>query len=61
MCISRVTGSTADKQAPSGWTIPAALGVRAADPTRKILARSGDYDFQFVIEELGIGAQFKLP
>ena len=28
---------------PLGWTIPAALGVRAADPTRKIVALSGDY------------------
>ncbi|MDQ0001495.1 tartronate-semialdehyde synthase [Variovorax boronicumulans] len=46
---------------PLGWTIPAALGVRAADPTRKIVALSGDYDFQFMIEELAVGAQFKLP
>ncbi|MGH6640367.1 MAG: glyoxylate carboligase [Polaromonas sp.] len=46
---------------PLGWTVPAALGVRAADPTRKIVALSGDYDFQFMIEELAVGAQFKLP
>jgi tartronate-semialdehyde synthase len=46
---------------PLGWTAPAALGVRAADPTRKIVALSGDYDFQFMIEELAVGAQFKLP
>jgi tartronate-semialdehyde synthase len=46
---------------PLGWTIPAALGVRAADPTRTIVALSGDYDFQFMIEELAVGAQFKLP
>ena len=46
---------------PLGWTIPAALGVRAADPARKIVALSGDYDFQFMIEELAVGAQFKLP
>lgn len=46
---------------PLGWTIPAALGVRAADPSRKIVALSGDYDFQFMIEELAVGAQFKLP
>jgi tartronate-semialdehyde synthase len=41
--------------------LPAALGVRAADPTREIVALSGDYDFQFLIEELAVGAQFKLP
>ena len=46
---------------PLGWTIPAALGVRAADPTRKLVALSGDYDFQFMLEELAVGAQFKLP
>ena len=46
---------------PLGWTIPAALGVRAADPARNIVALSGDYDFQFMIEELAVGAQFKLP
>src|SRR5207344_1970690 len=46
---------------PLGWTVPAALGVRAADPTRKIVALSGDYDFQFMLEELAVGAQFMLP
>ncbi|HYL19634.1 MAG TPA: glyoxylate carboligase [Burkholderiales bacterium] len=46
---------------PLGWTVPAALGVRAADPDRKIVALSGDYDFQFLIEELAVGAQFQLP
>ncbi len=46
---------------PLGWTIPAALGVVAADPTREVVALSGDYDFQFLIEELAVGAQFRLP
>ncbi len=46
---------------PLGWTLPAALGVRAADPDRKIVALSGDYDFQFLVEELAVGAQHKLP
>jgi tartronate-semialdehyde synthase len=46
---------------PLGWTIPAALGVCAADPQREVVAISGDYDFQFLIEELAVGAQFKLP
>jgi tartronate-semialdehyde synthase len=46
---------------PLGWTMPAALGVRAADPDREIVALSGDYDFQFLVEELAVGAQHKLP
>ena len=46
---------------PLGWTIPAALGVVAADPTRTVVGLSGDYDFQFLMEELAVGAQFNLP
>ncbi len=46
---------------PLGWTLPAALGVRAARPDANIVALSGDYDFQFMIEELAAGAQHKLP
>jgi len=51
----------AGQAGPLGWTAPAALGVRAADPQRRIIALSGDYDFQFMLEELAVGAQFKLP
>jgi tartronate-semialdehyde synthase len=46
---------------PLGWTIPAALGVVAADPTRTVVGLAGDYDFQFLMEELAVGAQFRLP
>ena len=46
---------------PLGWTIPAALGVVAADYTSTVVGIAGDYDFQFLIEELAVGAQFSLP
>jgi tartronate-semialdehyde synthase len=46
---------------PLGWTVPAALGVCAAEPDATVVALSGDYDFQFMIEELAVGAQFNLP
>ena len=46
---------------PLGWTVPAALGVCAADPESTVVAISGDYDFQFLVEELAVGAQFNLP
>lgn len=46
---------------PLGWTVPATLGVRAALPDADICAISGDFDFMFHIEELAVGAQFKLP
>ncbi|WP_328667164.1 glyoxylate carboligase [Streptomyces sp. NBC_00322] len=46
---------------PLGWTIPAALGVATADPESPVVALSGDYDFQFMIEELAVGAQHRIP
>jgi tartronate-semialdehyde synthase len=46
---------------PLGWTVPAALGVCVADPDALVVALSGDYDFQFMIEELAVGAQFNIP
>jgi tartronate-semialdehyde synthase len=46
---------------PLGWTVPATLGVVTADPDANVVALSGDYDFQFMIEELAVGAQFNLP
>lgn len=46
---------------PLGWTMPAALGVVKACPGEDVVAISGDYDFQFLVEELAVGAQFNLP
>jgi tartronate-semialdehyde synthase len=46
---------------PLGWTVPAALGVAQADPEASVVALSGDYDFQFMIEELAVGAQHRIP
>lgn len=51
----------AGQAGPLGWTGPAALGVVRGKPGKKVVALSGDYDFQFMIEELAVGAQFKLP
>ncbi|WP_328906650.1 glyoxylate carboligase [Streptomyces sp. NBC_00234] len=46
---------------PLGWTLPAALGVATADPDGQVVALSGDYDFQFMLEELAVGAQHNIP
>lgn len=46
---------------PLGWTIPAALGVATASPETPVVALSGDYDFQFMLEELAVGAQHNIP
>lgn len=46
---------------PLGWTVPAALGVATADPEALVVGLSGDYDFQFLVEELAVGAQHRIP
>ncbi|MEV5797746.1 glyoxylate carboligase [Streptomyces collinus] len=46
---------------PLGWTVPAAIGVAKADPDSPVVALSGDYDFQFMIEELAVAAQHRIP
>ncbi|WP_211879133.1 glyoxylate carboligase [Pseudarthrobacter albicanus] len=51
----------AGQAGPLGWTGPAALGVVRGKPGQTVVALSGDYDFQFMIEELAVGAQFQLP
>ena len=50
----------AGQAGPLGWTGPAAIGVAAAAPDENVVALSGDYDFQFMIEELAVGAQFNI-
>jgi tartronate-semialdehyde synthase len=51
----------AGQAGPLGWTVPAAIGVCVADPDAEVVALTGDYDFQFMMEELAVGAQFNLP
>ncbi|NNH75747.1 glyoxylate carboligase [Nocardia uniformis] len=51
----------AGQAGPLGWTLPAAIGVATALPDTPVVALSGDYDFQFLIEELAVGAQFNIP
>ena len=51
----------AGQAGPLGWTIPAAIGASVADPDTPVVALSGDYDFQFLIEELAVAAHFNIP
>ncbi|MDR1824390.1 MAG: glyoxylate carboligase [Bifidobacteriaceae bacterium] len=46
---------------PLGWTLPAALGVTLARPGERIVAVSGDYDLQFLIEEIAVAAHHHIP
>ncbi|HIX00182.1 MAG TPA: glyoxylate carboligase [Candidatus Nesterenkonia stercoripullorum] len=51
----------AGQAGPLGWTGPAALGAVRANGDAPVVALSGDYDFQFMVEELAVGAQHGLP
>ena len=35
--------------------------MATAEPDATVVALSGDYDFQFMMEELAVGAQFNIP
>ena len=58
--FSHGIGSTAAK--PARWVDGACRpGCCRRRPEPAVVALSGDYDFQFLIEELAVGAQFNLP
>ncbi|WP_067168762.1 glyoxylate carboligase [Microtetraspora niveoalba] len=50
---------------PLGWEIPAAIGVRKAlessEPDAEVVGIVGDYGFQYMVEELAVGAQYNVP
>ncbi|HEY0454477.1 glyoxylate carboligase [Actinophytocola sp.] len=46
---------------PLGWEVPAAMGVKCAFPERQVVAVAGDYSFQFLMEEIAVAAQYKIP
>ncbi|MGB3444759.1 MAG: glyoxylate carboligase [Actinophytocola sp.] len=46
---------------PLGWEIPAAMGVKCAFPDRRVVVVAGDYSFQFLMEEIAVAAQYRIP
>ncbi|MQA97223.1 MAG: glyoxylate carboligase [Streptosporangiales bacterium] len=46
---------------PLGWEVPAAIGVKCAHPDRRVVAVAGDYSFQFLMEEVAVAAQYRIP
>ncbi|MER7542537.1 glyoxylate carboligase [Spirillospora sp. NPDC127506] len=46
---------------PLGWEIPAAIGVKKARPDAEVVGIVGDYSFQFLVEELAVAAQYRVP
>lgn len=46
---------------PLGWEISACTGAKLANPEKNVVGIVGDYSFQFMIEELAVAAQYRVP
>jgi len=46
---------------PLGWEVSACTGAKLANPKKKVVGIVGDYSLQFLIEELAVAAQYKIP
>ncbi len=46
---------------PLGWEVPACLGVKLGKPGNLVVGVVGDYSFQFLIEEVAVAVQYRVP
>jgi tartronate-semialdehyde synthase len=46
---------------PLGWEVPACIGVKLGRPDNLIVGVVGDYSFQFLMEEIAVGVQYRVP
>jgi tartronate-semialdehyde synthase len=46
---------------PLGWEISACTGIKLAEPEREVVAVVGDYSFEFLMEEIAVAVQYKIP
>ena len=46
---------------PLGWEVSACTGAKLANPKQNVVGIVGDYSLQFLIEELAVAAQYKVP
>jgi tartronate-semialdehyde synthase len=46
---------------PLGWEVPACIGVKLAQPEKLVVGVVGDYSFQFLMEEVAVAAQYRVP
>jgi tartronate-semialdehyde synthase len=46
---------------PLGWEISACTGAKLAAPEREIVGIVGDYSFQFLMEEIAVAVQYRVP
>jgi tartronate-semialdehyde synthase len=46
---------------PLGWEVPACMGAKLAVPDKLVVGVVGDYSFQFLMEEVAVAVQYKVP
>ena len=46
---------------PLGWEVPACIGVKLGRPDKLVVGVVGDYSFQFLMEEIAVACQYKVP
>ncbi len=46
---------------PLGWEVPACIGVKLGRPGNLVVGVVGDYSFQFLMEEIAVAVQYKIP
>jgi tartronate-semialdehyde synthase len=46
---------------PLGWEVPACIGVKLAQPDKLVVGVVGDYSFEFLMEEIAVAVQYKVP
>jgi tartronate-semialdehyde synthase len=46
---------------PLGWEVPACIGAKLGAPGKLIVGIVGDYSFQFLMEEVAVAVQYRVP
>jgi tartronate-semialdehyde synthase len=46
---------------PLGWEVPAAIGAKLGKPDNLVVGVVGDYSFQFLMEEVAVAVQYRIP
>src|SRR5918998_2992577 len=46
---------------PLGWEVPACIGVKLGKPENLVVGVVCDYSFQFLMEEVAVAVQYKIP
>jgi tartronate-semialdehyde synthase len=46
---------------PLGWEVPAAIGAKLGRPESRVFGIVGDYSFGFLVEEVAVAVQYRVP